>query len=160
MLGLICFCIFRWYRPSLCERAFRSRLTLREEGQVELSWGRRLTDLARVQAAKKSNTLSTKKCRVLSYIAARPDKRCFQLFHKRRQLFIGSYASAQPSQHQTHRELVYRPFQFHKRSWQFIGTHDETLSVAVMRISNPVKDRLFRRLRRKIHSYAVEGISS
>jgi hypothetical protein len=33
----------------LCERAFRSRLTLREEGQVELL-GRRLTDLARVQS--------------------------------------------------------------------------------------------------------------
>jgi hypothetical protein len=34
---------------QLCERAFRSRLTLREEGQVELL-GRRLTDLARVQS--------------------------------------------------------------------------------------------------------------
>ena len=31
----------------LCERTFQSRLTLREEGQVELL-GRRLTDLARV----------------------------------------------------------------------------------------------------------------
>jgi hypothetical protein len=32
----------------LCERAFRSRVTLREEGQVELL-GTRLTNLARVQ---------------------------------------------------------------------------------------------------------------
>jgi hypothetical protein len=31
----------------LCERTFRSRFTLREEGQVEL-FGRRLTDLARL----------------------------------------------------------------------------------------------------------------
>jgi hypothetical protein len=30
-----------------------------------------------------------------------------------------------------HRELVYRPLQFQKRSRQFIGTHDETLSVAM-----------------------------
>ena len=38
-----------WLIGWLCERAFRSRLTLREEGQVELL-GRRLTDLARVQS--------------------------------------------------------------------------------------------------------------
>jgi len=31
---------------------------------------------------------------------------------------------------------VYRPFQFHKRSQDFIGAHDETLSIA-MRVSNP-----------------------
>jgi len=30
-----------------------------------------------------------------------------------------------------HRELVYRPLQFHERSQHFIGTNDETLSVAV-----------------------------
>jgi len=35
---------------------------------------------------------------------------------------------------QTHRELVYRPFQFRKGRQLFIGTHDETLSVAVMRV--------------------------
>jgi len=35
-------------RTLVCERPFRSRPTLREEGQVELL-GRRLTDLARVQ---------------------------------------------------------------------------------------------------------------
>jgi hypothetical protein len=39
---------------------------------------------------------------------------------------------------QTHRELVYRPLQFHERSQHFIGTHDETLSVA-MRVSDPVE---------------------
>jgi hypothetical protein len=31
---------------------------------------------------------------------------------------------------------VYRPFQFHEGSQQFIGTDDETLSVA-MRVHNP-----------------------
>jgi hypothetical protein len=40
-----------------------------------------------------------------------------------------------PLQDQIHRELVYRPLQFHKRSQDFIGTHDETLSVAV-RVDN------------------------
>ena len=35
------------------------------------------------------------------------------------------------SHNQTHRELVYRRFQFHKRSQLFIGAHDETLSVAM-----------------------------
>jgi hypothetical protein len=37
---------------------------------------------------------------------------------------------------QIHRELVNRPFQFHKRSQLFIGTHNKTLSVA-MRVNNP-----------------------
>jgi hypothetical protein len=32
---------------------------------------------------------------------------------------------------------VYRPFQFQKRSQLVIGTHNETLSVAAMRVSNP-----------------------
>jgi hypothetical protein len=31
---------------------------------------------------------------------------------------------------------LYRPFQFHKRSQLFIGSHNETLSVAV-RVHNP-----------------------
>jgi hypothetical protein len=30
---------------------------------------------------------------------------------------------------QVHRELVYRAFQFQKRSQLFIGTHNETLSI-------------------------------
>jgi len=30
-----------------------------------------------------------------------------------------------------------RPFKFNKRSQLFIRTHDETLSVAAMRVSNP-----------------------
>jgi hypothetical protein len=45
-------------------------------------------------------------------------------------------SQARPIQHQTHRELVYRALQFHKRSPDFIGTHDETLSVA-MRVHYP-----------------------
>jgi hypothetical protein len=47
-----------------------------------------------------------------------------------------SLVSAPPLQHQTHRELVYRFFQFHERSPDFIGAHNETLSVA-MRVHNP-----------------------
>jgi hypothetical protein len=38
--------------------------------------------------------------------------------------------------HQTHSELVYRALQFHERSQQFFGPHDETLSVA-MRVNDP-----------------------
>jgi len=34
---------------------------------------------------------------------------------------------------QTHRELVYRPFQLHKRRPLFIGTHNEPFSVIAMR---------------------------
>jgi hypothetical protein len=37
----------------------------------------------------------------------------------------------------THRELVYRTLQSNERCQQFIGTHDETLSVAAMRVRNP-----------------------
>jgi len=37
---------------------------------------------------------------------------------------------------QTHRELVYRPLQFHERSEHFIGANDETLSFAV-RVNDP-----------------------
>jgi len=47
-----------------------------------------------------------------------------------------SLVSAPPLQHQTHRELVYRFFQFHERSPDFIGAHNETLSVA-MRVHYP-----------------------
>jgi hypothetical protein len=32
---------------------------------------------------------------------------------------------------------VNRPFQFQKRSQLFIRTHNETLSIAAMRVSNP-----------------------
>jgi len=52
-----------------------------------------------------------------------------------------SLVSAPPLQHQTHRELVYRPFQFKKRCQDFIGTHNETLSVA-MRVNNPNRSPL------------------
>jgi hypothetical protein len=36
---------------------------------------------------------------------------------------------------QTHREVVNRPFEFNKRIQLFIGTHDETLAIAV-RVNN------------------------
>jgi hypothetical protein len=38
---------------------------------------------------------------------------------------------------QVHRELVNHPFQFQKRSQLFIRVHNETVSVAAMRVSNP-----------------------
>jgi hypothetical protein len=38
---------------------------------------------------------------------------------------------AQPLRDQTHRELVYRPLQFHERSQYFIRTYNETLSAAM-----------------------------
>jgi hypothetical protein len=37
---------------------------------------------------------------------------------------------------QTHRELVDRSLQFHERSQDFIGTHDESFSVT-MRVHDP-----------------------
>jgi len=40
------------------------------------------------------------------------------------------------SRNETHRELVYRPFELEKCSQLFVGAHDETLSVA-MRVGNP-----------------------
>jgi|SRR5262249_7515737 len=36
---------------------------------------------------------------------------------------------ARPLRNQTHREVVYRPLRFHKRSEFFIGAHDETLLI-------------------------------
>ena len=39
-------------------------------------------------------------------------------------------------QQQVQRELVYRTFEFDERSQLFVGTNNETLSVA-MRVSNP-----------------------
>jgi hypothetical protein len=44
--------------------------------------------------------------------------------------FFSRAVSARPLQDQTHRELVYRLLQFHKRRQHFIGAHNETLSVA------------------------------
>jgi hypothetical protein len=58
-------------------------------------------------------------------------------FHKGRQLFVGTHASARLSRDQPHGELVYRSLQFHERSQYFIGADDETLSVVAMRVSNP-----------------------
>ena len=47
-----------------------------------------------------------------------------------------AHVSARLSRHQTHRERVYRPLQFDEGSQHFIGTDDETFSVA-MRVNNP-----------------------
>jgi len=55
----------------------------------------------------------------------------------RPQLFSRTQVSARTSPDQTHRELVYRPLQFHERSQHFICAHNETLSVA-MRVGNVV----------------------
>jgi hypothetical protein len=41
-----------------------------------------------------------------------------------------------PLRDQTHRELVYRPLQFHEGCQDFIGADNETLSVA-MRVNDP-----------------------
>ena len=38
---------------------------------------------------------------------------------------------------QTHRELVYRPLQFNKRSQLVIGVHNEAVSVIAMSVNNP-----------------------
>ncbi len=40
-------------------------------------------------------------------------------------------------QHQIDRQRVYRPFQFHKRSQLFIRTHNESVTVAAMRVTSP-----------------------
>jgi hypothetical protein len=56
--------------------------------------------------------------------------------HERPQPFQRRHLSARSLQDQTHRELVYRPLQFHERSQFFFGAHDETLSVT-MRVHNP-----------------------
>jgi hypothetical protein len=59
----------------------------------------------------------------------------FQL-QKRSRLFIRTHVSARPLRDHTHRELVYRPLQFHECSQHFTGANNETLSVA-MRVHNP-----------------------
>jgi len=46
-----------------------------------------------------------------------------------------------PLQDQAHRELVYRPFEFQKRSKDFIAAHNEALSVTV-RVNNPDRSPL------------------
>ena len=40
------------------------------------------------------------------------------------------------------REFVNRPFQFQKRRQLFIRAHNETLSIAAMRVSNPDRSPL------------------
>jgi len=47
-------------------------------------------------------------------------------------MLIANARHAQPLQHQTHRELLYRPLQLPERSQLFTCTHNETLSVAAM----------------------------
>ena len=53
----------------MCERAFRSQFTLREEGQVELFGGDAQRTERECQPVENSNTLSIEKCRALPYIA-------------------------------------------------------------------------------------------
>jgi hypothetical protein len=47
-----------------------------------------------------------------------------------------AHVSVGPLQDQTHRKLVNRTFHFQKRSQYFIGSHDESLSLA-MRVHDP-----------------------
>ena len=58
-----------------------------------------------------------------------------------RRVFIHAHVSARPLQDQTHRELVYRPLQFHERGQLLISPYDETLAVA-MRVHNPNRSDL------------------
>ena len=51
--------------------------------------------------------------------------------------FAGTLSTKSNLRDQLHRELMYRPFQFNKRSQLFIRTHNETLSVAAMRVNDP-----------------------
>jgi hypothetical protein len=48
-----------------------------------------------------------------------------------------AHVTARPLRDQTHRELVYRPLQFQKRSQLFIGTHNKMSSVFALCGSNP-----------------------
>jgi hypothetical protein len=70
---------------------------------------------------------------------ARADRR-FQ-FQKSRQLFVRTHVFARPLRNQIHRELVYRPLQFHERSQLLVGTHHELHSVA-MRVGDPDRSPL------------------
>jgi hypothetical protein len=51
--------------------------------------------------------------------------------------FSATHISARSLQGQTHRELVNRPVHFQKRGQLFIRVHNEPLSVAAVRVSNP-----------------------
>src|SRR5262245_8071438 len=63
-----------------------------------------------------------------------------------------------PSRDQTRRELVYRPLQFQKCGQHFIGSYDETLSVA-MRVHNPDRSPLRDpRLRSNLNSIQLAEI--
>jgi hypothetical protein len=55
-------------------------------------------------------------------------------------MLIANPRHAQPLHDQTHRELVYRPLQFHERCQDFIRVDDETLSVT-MSVNNPDRAR-------------------
>ena len=104
---------------QLCERAVRSRVTLRKEGQVEL-FGE---TPKRLSAARYCET-----CRnAVNAIFRREDASLFALY----------IATTSDLQDQAYRELVYRPLQFHERSSHFIGPHDETLSIIAVRVHNP-----------------------
>jgi hypothetical protein len=101
--------VFISFHP-LCERAFRSRLTLREECQVELS-GRRLTDLAPPNAACLRPKVST------LFLADRLPVESLNLFSQKLN--------------------TNRPLQFQKRSQLFFRSYNETLPIVAMCVSNP-----------------------
>jgi len=75
--------------------------------------------LARHDTAKLAGTLSTQ-------------------FFAGKTLFLLSTPQRQNDlRNQIHREFVYRPLQFHKRSQLFIRVHNESLSVIAVCIRNP-----------------------
>ena len=104
---------------DLCERAFRSRFTLRKEGQVELPGGETPKQLSAARYCENFRNA------VNAFF--RRENVCFSLPTRQRKNDLRD---------QTHRALVYRPLQFRKRSQDFFGANNETLPVA-MRVHNP-----------------------
>ena len=56
---------------------------------------------------------------------------------KKRSQFFSRAVSARPLKHQTHREHVYRPFQFQKRRQLFIGVHNKASGGLMLCGDNP-----------------------
>jgi hypothetical protein len=52
-------------------------------------------------------------------------------------LLLSTWQRQSDLRYQTHREGVYRPFQFQKRSQQFVRADDKTPSVVAVRVNNP-----------------------
>jgi hypothetical protein len=119
----------------LCERAVRSQVYPAGRGSGGALLGRRPTDLARVQACRKFKDSVNKNVGASSYIAAanRGGRHYLNLFSKNVD--------------------TNRPFKFQKRSQLFIGTHNEALAVAVMRV---IQSRSFARWNQSLrHSLPV-----